>query len=70
MQDLAQQQHKPVSRAIGAGAVVGVIALIITVLLHIFAVTGLIWGMGATTSVPVPKPPVKTRIVEPPPPPP
>ncbi|MFT9400657.1 MAG: energy transducer TonB, partial [Acetobacter sp.] len=65
MKDHAQQQRRPVNYVIGTGAVVGVVALLVVILLHILAVVGLTLGMGASTSVPVPKPPIKTRVLPP-----
>ncbi|KXU92752.1 hypothetical protein AD928_10250, partial [Acetobacter cerevisiae] len=68
MKDHAQQQQSPVRFVIGTGAVVGVVALLVVILLHLLAVMGLMYGMGTSASVPVTHPPIKTRILPPPPP--
>ncbi|MFT9060778.1 MAG: energy transducer TonB, partial [Acetobacter orientalis] len=67
MKDHAQQQRSPVRFVVGTSAVVGVVALLVVILLHILAVIGLTLGMGASTSGPVPKPPIQTRVLPPPP---
>ncbi|MFT8472210.1 energy transducer TonB [Acetobacter persici] len=70
MKDHAQQQQSPVRFVVGTGAVVGVVALLVVILLHLLAVMGLMFGMGTSASVPVSHPPIKTRILPPPPKPP